>query len=138
MNTITKMFSVSALAAIVSVSSAFAASPTYKADVPQSLITQDKVQTKYLGEINYVDAFPTDATIEKAYDFLDTSRAVELFLNGIQASSMYAMLEGHVKLGFKANHTVGITEDLMNARSLWLTPQTTYSGPHCQDKIFEK
>jgi len=104
----------------------------YKAKVPQELITADKVQTKYLGELNYVDAFPTDATIEKAYDFLDTSRAVEMFLNGAQASSMYAMLNGHVKLGFKANHTVGITEDLMNARSLWLTPQTTTPYVHAE------
>ena len=128
----TKIISIATLAAIALTTGAFATSPKYKANVPQALITADKVETKYLGELNYVDAFPTDATVEKAYDFLDTSRAVELFLNGTQASSMYAMLEGHVKIGFKANHTVGITEDLMNARSIWLTPQTTTPYVHAE------
>jgi len=132
MTKITKTISIITLATIALTISAFATSPEYKAKVPQSLITADKVQTKYLGELNYVDAFPTDATVEKAYDFLDTSRAVELFLNGAQASSMYAMLNGHVEIGFKANHTVGITEQLMNSRSLWLTPNTTTPYVHAE------
>ena len=45
---------------------------------------------------------------------------------------MYAMLNGHVEIGFKANKTVGITETLMNARSLWLTPQTTTPYVHAE------
>ncbi len=101
------------------------ADPEYKADVPQSLITSDSVKTKYLGELNFVDGFPTDETIEKSYDFLDTSRAVQLFEAGMPTASMYAMLHGHREIGLVPNKTIGITEDLMNARSLWLTPQTT-------------
>jgi len=108
------------------------AAPKYKADVPASITTPDSVQTKYLGELKFVDAFPTDETVAKSYDFLDTSRAVELFLNAIPVTSLYAMLNGHAKIGFKANHTVGITETLMNARSLWLTPQTTTPYVHAE------
>jgi hypothetical protein len=101
------------------------AGPKYKADVPQSLITPDHVKSKYLGDIDFIDGFPTDKTVASAYDFLDTSRAVQLFESGMGTASMYAMLNGHAAVGFKANRTVGITEQLMNARSLWLTPQTT-------------
>jgi hypothetical protein len=109
----------------LSLSLSATADPKYKADVPVEITTPDSVQTRYLGELNFVDGFPTDETVAKTYDFLDTSRAVELFINATPVASMYAMLNGHAEIGFKPNHTVGITENLMNARSLWLTPQTT-------------
>lgn len=121
-NILTKSL-VAILAAGVSI--AINAEPKYKADVPAALITPDQVKTKYLGNLNFIDGFPTEDTLEKAYDFLDTSRAVQLFESGMPTASMYAMLNGHKSIGFKANYTVGITEELMNARSLWLTPQTT-------------
>jgi hypothetical protein len=105
--------------------SSLAAEPKYKADVPDSLITPDAAQSKYLGELTFVDGFPTDETIKKSYDFLDTSRAVQLFESGMATASMYAMLHGHKQIGFTANKTIGITEQLMNARTLFLTPQTT-------------
>jgi len=106
--------------------------PGYKADVPESITTPGSTQTGYLGELKYVDGFPSDETVAKTYDFLDTSRAVELFLNAMPAASMYAMLNGHAKIGFKPNQTVGITENLMNARSIWLTPQTTTPYVHVE------
>ncbi len=108
------------------------AGPTYKADVPASITTPDTVQTKYVGELNFVDGFPTDQTVTKTYGFLDTSRAVELFLNTTPVTSMYAMLNGHAEIGFKPNRTVGITETLMNAKSLWLTAQTTTPYVHSE------
>ena len=106
--------------------------PTYKADVPENITTPNSIQTKYLGELKFIDGFPTDETVAKTYDYLDTARAVELFLNTIPVTSMYAMLNGHAEIGFKANHTVGITENLMNARSLWLTAQTTTPYVHVE------
>ena len=63
------------------------AEPTYKADVPQSLLTPDKVKSKYLGKLRFHDGFPSDETVEKTFDFLDTARAVELFLSGMGATS---------------------------------------------------
>ncbi len=99
--------------------------PTYKAKVPAGLLTPDSAQSKYLGELTYVDGFPTDETIAKAYDFQDTSRAVQLFEAGMPTASMYAMLYGHREIGLIPNKSIGITEQLMNARTLFLTPQTT-------------
>jgi len=108
------------------------AEPTYKADVPEGLLTPDKMQSKYIGDLSFNDGFPTEETASKVNNFVDTSRATELFINGAPVASMYAMLNGHVKIGIKANHIVGITEELMNARSLWLTPQTTTPYVHVE------
>ncbi|TWT80433.1 hypothetical protein CA13_18500 [Planctomycetes bacterium CA13] len=104
--------------------------PTYKADVPDSISTPDRVSTKYVGELEFRDGFPSDQTVTNVYDYLDTSRAVQVFLSSMPAASIYGLLEGHKKIGCEANHSVGITETLMNARSLWLTPQTTTPYVH--------
>jgi len=61
----------------------------YKADVPSSVVTPNSSQSKYLGELSFVDGFPTDSTIEKSYDFLDTSRAVQLFESGMATDCWY-------------------------------------------------
>ena len=66
----------------------------YSADVPDFLLTPDKVKTELLGDLEFFDGMPDDVTVKKAYDFLDLSRGVEVFLNGMPAASMYAMLEG--------------------------------------------
>ena len=89
------------LALALNINSGFAQSPVYKADVPSSLLTPDKVQTELLGELEFFDGMPSDATVKKTIDFLDLSRAVEVFLNGMPATSIYAMLEGMKKAGCK-------------------------------------
>ena len=104
--------------------SAAAAEPKYKADVPSSLITPDKVQTELLGELTFRDGMPSEATVRKTYDFIDLSRAVDAFLDGIPATSIYAMLEGLKQAGAKPGDLV-LWENLYDARSLLLTPQTT-------------
>lgn len=68
--------------------------PKYSADVPKFLLTPDKVETKFLGDLEFFDGMPSESTVKKAYDFLDLSRGVEAFLNGMPAASLYAMLEG--------------------------------------------
>lgn len=73
------------------VTTASAKEPIYKADVPAAVTTPDKVRTKLLGELDFIDGMPSKATVKKAYDFLDTSRAAEAFLNGIPAASVYAV-----------------------------------------------
>jgi len=128
----TRLFIVAAAAMMFAATPVFGGQPKYKANVPAAIKTPDSVQTKYLGELKFIDGFPTDETVTNIYDFLDTSRAVELFLNATPVTSMYAMLNGHIQIGFKPNKTVGITENLMNARSLWLTPQTTTPYVHVE------
>ena len=56
--------------------------PTYKANVPEELLTADKMESSYLGELTFQDGFPTKETASKVSNFVDISRAVELFING--------------------------------------------------------
>lgn len=67
---------------------------------------------------------PNEATVKKVYDFLDLSRGVEAFLNGMPATSTYAMLEGIKNAGVKSCD-LALFEGLMDARTLFLTAQTT-------------
>ena len=130
MKQFSRLFPVAVL--LLAISGTTLAEPKYKADVPESLITPDSIQTKYLGELTFFDGFPTESTLEKAYDFLDTSRAVQLFESGMPTASMYGLLHGHAAIGVKANRSIAITEQLMNARSLWLTPNTTTPYTHVE------
>jgi len=98
--------------------------PKYSADVPKFLLTPDKVETELLGDLEFFDGMPSEATVKKAYDFLDLSRAVEAFLNGMPATSIYAFLEGLKEAGLEPGD-LGITEDLLDARGLLLTAQST-------------
>jgi hypothetical protein len=112
------------LALVLSMNSGFAQSPLYKADVPASLLTPDKVQTEMLGELEFFDGMPSDATVKKTIDFLDLSRAVEVFLNGMPATSIYAMLEGLKQAGAEPGDLV-LWENYGDARTLALTFNTS-------------
>ena len=41
------------------------APPKYSADVPKSILTPDKVETKLLGTLEFSDGTPSKATVEK-------------------------------------------------------------------------
>ena len=77
-------------------------SPTYKAKVPEELLTPDKMESSYLGELRFKDGFPTKDTASKVSNFVDISRAVELFINATPTASMYGMLNGHAEIGIGA------------------------------------
>lgn len=96
----------------------------FKANVPESVMTADKVHTELLGDLEFFDGMPSQATVKKTYDFLDFSRGVETFLSGIPAASVYALLEGFREVGLKPGD-LGIFEELMDARSLFLTANST-------------
>lgn len=82
------------------------------------------METKLLGTLDYFDGMPSKATVEKAYDFLDVSRGVEAFLSGMPAASTYAALEGFKDAGMETN-ALGMMDELLDARSLYLTPNTS-------------
>ena len=105
-------------------SAAPAAQPKFAAKVPSSITTPDVVMTEKLGELRFFDGMPSKETVRKVLDQLDFSRGVETFLTGIPAASIYAMLEGIKEAGVAPNG-LGITEQLLDARSLLLTPNTT-------------
>jgi hypothetical protein len=113
-----------ALLVLVNATFAQAQEPQYAADVPEFLLTPDKVETEFLGDLEFFDGMPSEATVEKAYDFLDLSRGVDAFLNGMPAASIYAFLEGLKQAGLEPGD-MGITESLLDARGLLLTAQST-------------
>jgi len=92
-------------------------------DIPAAITTPDKVETR-LGTLNFFDGFPDDATVEKVYDNLDFERGVQAFLTATPGASLYAFREGLRSQGATDNQTVLIMEDLMDSRSLFLTPNT--------------
>ncbi len=98
--------------------------PKYAADVPGLLLTPDKVETDLLGDLEFFDGMPSESTVQKSYDFLDLSRGVHAFLNGMPATSTYAFLEGLKQAGLKPGD-LGLTESLLDARGLLLTAQST-------------
>ena len=115
-----------AAAAILAVgaTSAFADSPAYAAKVPEQLLTPDVVKTERLGKLEFFDGLPSEKTVEKVYDNLDFMRGVDAFLNGIPATSIQAFCEGLKEAGVPP-FVAGITEELLDARTLLLTANTT-------------
>jgi hypothetical protein len=97
-------------------------------EIPRAITTPDKLETR-LGTLEFFDGFPTEETTRKVFDNLDYVRGLETFLTGLPAASMVAMREGMRELG-AVNGTIGITRTLMDARSLFLTPNTesVYTG----------
>ena len=98
--------------------------PKYAADVPPSILTPDVVKTESLGELNFFDGLPSDETTRKVYDYLDTARGVDAYLNGMPAASQYSFFEGLKEVGMKP-YSMGIVEGLIDAKALLLTPNTT-------------
>jgi hypothetical protein len=98
--------------------------PKYLADVPSYIMTPDSVKTR-IGTLKFKDGAPDPDTVKLVYDQLDFSRGIETFLKAISGTSVYAACDGLVQAGAGLNKGIAITEDLMDARSLFLTPNTT-------------
>ena len=118
-------FAISAvLAAVFVTPTAFAQEPTpgFNNKIPESILTPDKSLTR-LGTLEFFDGYPNTATVERVYDNLDFQRGVRAFLDTIPIASLYAMREGLRETG-SVNGTVGIFENLMDSRTLFLTANT--------------
>ena len=99
-------------------------SPKYEAKVPEAIRTRDTVETRTLGTLQFFDGMPSAETAAKTYDYLDVARAAETFLAGVPATSAYSVMEGFREAGMQPGD-LGISEELIDARSLFLTPNTT-------------
>ena len=97
---------------------------TYSPDIPAKITTPDAVETR-IGTLRFRDGAPDPATVQLVYDQIDFSRGVDAFLKGMSATSVYAGCRGLEGAGVMVNRGIGITEDLLDARSLFLTPNTT-------------
>jgi hypothetical protein len=92
-------------------------------DIPEAITTPDSVETR-IGTMKFFDGFPDDATTQKVYDNLDFMRGVDAFLNAMPGASAEAIRTGWGSQGADNNQTVLIMEDLMDSKSLFLTPNT--------------
>lgn len=100
------------------------AAPKFEPEVPAKITTPNEVHTR-IGTLRFRDGAPEPETVSLAFDQLDFSRGIQTFLTGISATSVYAMCRGFEEAGIAPNRDLGIAEDLLDARSLFLTPNTT-------------
>lgn len=92
------------------------------APIPEEITTPAKVDTS-IGPLDFFDGYPSDKTLQLVYDNLDRQRAIEVFLDTIPAASLVAMHHGLKEVG-AVDGTVGIWEELLDAKSLILTGNT--------------
>lgn len=92
-------------------------------DIPPDITTPDSVETTRLGTLKFFDGFPDKETTQKVYDNIDFQRGVDVFLNTMPGASLYAMREGLKSVGVN-NQSVVIFENLMDSKTLFLTPNT--------------
>jgi len=92
-------------------------------EIPSGIATPDKLETR-IGTLTLSDGVPDEETAKKIYDNLDFQNGVQAFLNGIQIASMYGLRKGTLEFG-PPNTTAVIFENLMDSKTLWLTPNTT-------------
>ena len=89
-------------------------------DIPTSLLTPDSMQSR-IGELTFVDGAPSSETVEKVYDNLDFTRALDAYMNGYQLVSLQAMHKGLVDAGAEDNEGVLLWSGLMDSQSIFLT-----------------
>jgi len=99
------------------------ATPGFNQRIPESLMTPDHISTS-IGAMEFYDGIPTETTVERVYENLDRSRAVEAFLDFIPAASIEAMRIGHEQLGIDSYNEVLLFDGLMDSNSLFLTGNT--------------
>jgi hypothetical protein len=87
---------------------------------PARIETPNKLET-HLGTLTFFDGAPDKETTQKVYDDLDLRRATEAFLTALPIASMSAMETGLRKFG-PPNTTAMLFENLIDSRSVWLTP----------------
>jgi len=92
-------------------------------DIPSSIMSPTTVETR-IGTLKFTDGFPDDATVAKVYDNLDFQRGVQAYLAALPAVSIAGFLKGFSEFGL-VNQTVLISEQLLDAKSLFLTANTT-------------
>src|SRR5271154_2150598 len=91
-------------------------------DIPVSITTPDKVDTR-IGTLKFEGGYPDAATVEKVYDNLDFQRGIEAYLNTMQGASLVAMRRGLREVGV-VDGTFGVFNTLMDSKSLFLTANT--------------
>jgi hypothetical protein len=100
--------------------------------------TSGKINTR-IGELEFVGGYPTQATIDKAYDQLDVQRAPEAYLNFMPMMSLNAILDSFGRdYGIPNNGDVGIYVEpgIGKVETIGLTYNTesVYATAYCDLK----
>ncbi len=90
------------------------------ADIPPGIAIPDELETR-LGKLTFVDGAPSEETVEKVFDNLDFTRALDAYMNGYQLASLKAMHNGLLAAGVEDNGGVILYSGLMDSQSLFLT-----------------
>lgn len=98
--------------------------PGYNTPIPPKIMTPNEVQTNALGTLLFTDGIPDTDTVETIYNYIDTYRGVESFLNGIPATSLEGIRLGMADLNVTQVHQVSLFKSLMDSNSLFLTGNT--------------
>ncbi len=93
-------------------------------EIPASVTAPDKVET-FIGTLEYFDGVPSEQTVETAYDYLDRSRAVNVFMNSMPMLSMNELRAGQASAGCKKLNQICIFDHLMDSKGLFLTGNTS-------------
>lgn len=93
-------------------------------EILNTISMPNKVESP-IGQLEFFDGVPNDATINKLYDNLDLMRAVEVYLNNQGAGSLNAMRKGNASIGVNASNQVPLSEELLKPQSLYLTGNTS-------------
>jgi hypothetical protein len=90
-----------------------------KTDIPPQITTPDRLGSR-LGPLEFKDGLPSAATVDKAYDTLDFTRALNVFLDCYRGASTQAIREGFLSNGARDGDVV-VFPELMDSRPLFLT-----------------
>ena len=93
-------------------------------DIPDAYTAPNKEETS-IGTLEYFDGVPSAESTRKIYDYLDTSRAVNVFLNSIPALSVNALREGQAAVGADSCNKICIWDSLMDSKTVLLTGNTS-------------
>ncbi|MEY8215323.1 MAG: DUF1254 domain-containing protein [Colwellia sp.] len=96
----------------------------YEEGVLASIQTPNTVETS-IGTLQFIDGSPTKATAKLVYDSLDRQRGIDVFLKGIPAASLRALMNGARSIGAQQAHQVMIMDKLLDSKSLFLTGNTS-------------
>jgi hypothetical protein len=111
---------VAAAAACAALSLPRLAAAQTPAGIPPGLVTPDRVETR-IGTLEFKDGAPSKETAEKVSDALAFTAALNVFNNSFRGASAYGLRKGFLSIGAEDN-TVVIFQELMDAKSLFLTP----------------
>jgi hypothetical protein len=88
-----------------------------------SWIGTETINTRF-GDFEFKNGYPTAEATDKLYELLTFNRVVESYLHFVTIMSMFYMQKGLADFGLDAANKFLIFETLLDAQSLYLTPNT--------------